>query len=72
VTSGLQPDNEVRCATCGQWHVVVTRAKPDDHPYVAQMLFFERRGQTFFAGTIGSAARLRPGASREPKPDTAG
>jgi hypothetical protein len=58
VVSGFQPGDEVRCAKCRQWHVVFTRARPDDHPYVALMLFFKCRGQSYFAGVIGGEARL--------------
>jgi hypothetical protein len=36
----------------------VASRKPGDHPYLLQMLFFQCRGDSYFAGLIGDEARL--------------
>jgi hypothetical protein len=59
---GLDTDDELHCPHCAQWHPVKTRGGDGGHPYVQTMLYFECRGKTYFAGTIGSEARyaVRP------------
>jgi hypothetical protein len=59
MVSRLHPGDEVRFARCGAWYVVSTRAGSQDHPYVSRMLYFDCRGDQYFAGLIGGAARLQ-------------
>ncbi len=52
----LQPGDELHCPHCHQWHVIV-RSHDVGTDYTRRMLYWDCRGQRYYAGQIGFQSR---------------
>jgi hypothetical protein len=52
----LQPGSQVRCPRCRRWHDVIA-VHTEGTAYTIAMRYWECRGQRYYAGQEGGAAR---------------
>jgi hypothetical protein len=60
----LQPGSRIRCPHCHRWHAVVQR-HTEGTKFTRQMLYWECRGQYYYAGQLGTPGRHE---TRQPDP----
>ncbi len=61
-SKALQPGHELHCPHCRKWHRVV-RKYTVGTDYTQNMLMWECRGGSYYAGQVGSTSRF---PTREP------
>jgi hypothetical protein len=53
----LQLGHELRCPHCRRWHLVIIGSVGNTTTSADQMLYWQCRGLTYFAGFIGAPGR---------------
>lgn len=53
----LQAADELLCPHCRRWHPVVQKY-PEGTPYTTQMLMWECRDRSYYAGQVGTISRF--------------
>lgn len=55
----IEPGCEVKCPTCGHWHVIYQKPIAPTQPESDRdLLYFTCRGEEYFAGALGTTGRL--------------
>jgi hypothetical protein len=54
--SRLQLDSQIRCPHCHRWHQVAAK-HAEGTEYTRAMMYWDCRGDSYYAGQIGGAAR---------------
>lgn len=53
----LRPGHELHCPHCHRWHLVLLKHS-EGTEYTKQMLMWECRGGSYYAGQIGTVSRF--------------